>query len=381
MRKTPPFMRSFHFVFIIALIISVLIRCGFAAGSARCRPNFGGFNRNLCKPMQKKHGTPPLLSAFCFITVLGGAPGRTRTVRPEKTSVLGLNNVDFGDTINIGYNVTLQSSPFKKFFGRAMFSCRKHSAAEGAAVTTKEFAKLCGVEKRTLFFYDEIDLLKPARILPNGYREYDFSQLPRMESIRLLQSAGLNLREIKSMLLCESGHNIDIVNDCRQRVMQQMADMQAGLCYIERRVALRKSYLEHAPGEIYTENAPALPISAINADNVGSNHSLGISYFSLGHYLGVEEDAEALHPRRFFKHCRSETANAFLPAGQYACMFLHEADNEQIFYISPWVKRFVELAEAKGLSVERTVYVEDLPAWLIDEPRSMILRFAARITS
>ena len=49
MRKTPPFMRSFHFVFIIALIISVLIRCGFAAGSARCRPNFGGFNRNLCK--------------------------------------------------------------------------------------------------------------------------------------------------------------------------------------------------------------------------------------------------------------------------------------------------------------------------------------------
>ena len=60
-------------------------------------------------------------------------------------------------------------------------------------------------------------------------------------------------------------------------------------------------------------------------------------------------------------------------------MFLHEADNEQIFYISPWVKRFIELA--KGLSVERTVYVEDLPAWLIDEPRSMILRFAARITS
>lgn len=145
--KTPPFMRSFHFVFIIALIISVLIRCGFAAGSARCRPNFGGFNRNLCKPanprsvmqtpktrqprrpafershliMQKKHGTPPLLSAFCFITVFGGSPGRTRTVRPEKTSVLGLNNVDFGDTINIGYNVTLQSSPFKKFFGAQCF--------------------------------------------------------------------------------------------------------------------------------------------------------------------------------------------------------------------------------------------------------------------
>lgn len=40
--------------------------------------------------MQKKHGTPPLLSAFCFITVLGGAPGRTRTVRPEKNLRFGV---------------------------------------------------------------------------------------------------------------------------------------------------------------------------------------------------------------------------------------------------------------------------------------------------
>ncbi len=29
-------------------------------------------------------------------------------------------------------------------------------------LTTKAFAELCGVEKRTLFYYDEIGLLKPA---------------------------------------------------------------------------------------------------------------------------------------------------------------------------------------------------------------------------
>lgn len=141
MRKTPPFMRSFHFVFIIALIISVLIRCGFAAGSPGAAPISADLTETsaslpirapLCKLrktrqprrpvfershliMQKKHGTPPLLQHFASSPFLEGH-GRTRTVRPEKTSVLGLNNVDFGDTINIGYNVTLQSSPFQKIF-------------------------------------------------------------------------------------------------------------------------------------------------------------------------------------------------------------------------------------------------------------------------
>lgn len=171
MRKTPPFMRSFHFVFIIALIISVLIRCGFAAGSAGAAP--------ISADLTETFASLPLRAPLCRLENEAAAPPRFRKESSDyakkarnpasfislllhhrfrrssgpalepcdrKTSVLGLNNVDFGDTINIGYNVTLQSSPFKKFFGRAMFSCRKHSAAEGAAVTTKEFAKLCGVK-------------------------------------------------------------------------------------------------------------------------------------------------------------------------------------------------------------------------------------------
>ena len=61
-----------------------------------------------------------------------------------------------------------------------------------------------------------------------------------------------------------------------------------------------------------------------------------------------------------------------------------QSRDELSIFLQPGARHigyFRELAEAKGLSVERTVYVEDLPAWLIDEPRSMILRFAARIAS
>ncbi len=37
-------------------------------------------------------------------------------------------------------------------------------------MTTGEFAKFCQVTKRVLFYYDELDLLKPAYMNEKGYR-------------------------------------------------------------------------------------------------------------------------------------------------------------------------------------------------------------------
>ena len=39
--------------------------------------------------------------------------------------------------------------------------------------TVKQLSDLAGVSIRTLHHYDDIDLLKPARIGDNGYRYYD----------------------------------------------------------------------------------------------------------------------------------------------------------------------------------------------------------------
>ncbi|WP_157010247.1 MerR family DNA-binding transcriptional regulator [Legionella fallonii] len=43
--------------------------------------------------------------------------------------------------------------------------------------TVKQLAKLSGVSPRTLRFYDEIDLLKPAYYGDNNYRYYREEQL------------------------------------------------------------------------------------------------------------------------------------------------------------------------------------------------------------
>ena len=64
--------------------------------------------------------------------------------------------------------------------------------------TSGEFAKFCNTTKDTLFHYDDINLLKPAKIAPNGYRIIiSCNQAFLFDMISLLKEVGLSLEEIK----------------------------------------------------------------------------------------------------------------------------------------------------------------------------------------
>ncbi len=65
----------------------------------------------------------------------------------------------------------------------------------------KEFAKLSGVSVRTLHYYDEIGLLKPAFCSEqNGYRFYDESSLERMQEIMFYRELDFELKSISKIL-------------------------------------------------------------------------------------------------------------------------------------------------------------------------------------
>ena len=65
----------------------------------------------------------------------------------------------------------------------------------------KEFAKLTGVSVRTLHYYDEIGLLKPALVdAQNGYRFYDENSLLRMQEILFYRELDFELKSIRDIL-------------------------------------------------------------------------------------------------------------------------------------------------------------------------------------
>lgn len=66
--------------------------------------------------------------------------------------------------------------------------------------TIGQFAKLHGVNKKTLMWYDEIGILKPYAILDNGYRYYTYQQSSILETILMLRELNVSIAEIQSFL-------------------------------------------------------------------------------------------------------------------------------------------------------------------------------------
>lgn len=63
-----------------------------------------------------------------------------------------------------------------------------------------EFARIAGTSRKTLQYYDELGLFRPAFVGENGYRWYSLSQLDRLALISALRDMGLSLKEIRSYL-------------------------------------------------------------------------------------------------------------------------------------------------------------------------------------
>jgi DNA-binding transcriptional MerR regulator len=63
-----------------------------------------------------------------------------------------------------------------------------------------EFSNIAQVSRSTLLYYDKIQLLSPVLRKNNNYRMYSHTQLATVNLIRIYQSLGMDLDEIKSLV-------------------------------------------------------------------------------------------------------------------------------------------------------------------------------------
>ncbi len=68
------------------------------------------------------------------------------------------------------------------------------------AYTVKKLSELSGVTVRTLHFYEEIGLLKPAYHGANGYRYYEEKELLQLQQILFFKELGFTLKQILKVL-------------------------------------------------------------------------------------------------------------------------------------------------------------------------------------
>ena len=65
-------------------------------------------------------------------------------------------------------------------------------------LSTKDIEKAFGINRKTLFFYEEEGLLHPQR-KENGYRAYHDEDVERLKTILLLRRMDVSLDDVKNI--------------------------------------------------------------------------------------------------------------------------------------------------------------------------------------
>lgn len=118
--------------------------------------------------------------------------------------------------------------------------------------SVKELAELSKVSVRTLHYYDEIGLLKPASRSDKGYRYYERKQLLILQQILFYRTLGLSLRNIDLIVNDPSFDLVQALESHRKKLWQKSHDIKALLNTIELTLEELKNDRKMKDSEIYS---------------------------------------------------------------------------------------------------------------------------------
>lgn len=117
--------------------------------------------------------------------------------------------------------------------------------------TVNKLAKLSGVSVRTLHFYDEIDLLKPAFYGENNYRYYEEEQLLILQQILFYRELGFQLNDIKRIISSPDFDKLNALESHRKILIKNLDQTQKLIETIDKTIAHLRGKTKMKDNEIY----------------------------------------------------------------------------------------------------------------------------------
>lgn len=116
--------------------------------------------------------------------------------------------------------------------------------------TVNKLSKLSGISVRTLHYYDEIGLLKPAYCGENNYRYYEEEQLLLLQQILFYRELGFQLNDINRIIHSDQFDKINaleshkkILNKDLNRTKNLIKTIDKTLFYLRGEATMNKEEL------------------------------------------------------------------------------------------------------------------------------------------
>ena len=104
--------------------------------------------------------------------------------------------------------------------------------------TVQKLGSLAGVSTRTLRYYDEIGILKPARINSSGYRIYGQAEVDRLQQILFFRELGISLDRIKEILTAPSFDSAAALKEHREKLLEKKERLELLIANVDKTIAV-----------------------------------------------------------------------------------------------------------------------------------------------
>ncbi|NSL53218.1 MerR family transcriptional regulator [Calidifontibacillus erzurumensis] len=106
--------------------------------------------------------------------------------------------------------------------------------------TVQKLAALAGISTRTLRYYDEIGLLKPARINSSGYRIYGKEEVDKLQQILFYRELGISLENIRAILTDPAFDSIKALREHHKNLVERRNQLDQLIANVEKTIATKE---------------------------------------------------------------------------------------------------------------------------------------------
>ncbi len=103
--------------------------------------------------------------------------------------------------------------------------------------TVQRLGQIAGVSTRTLRYYDEIGILRPARINSSGYRIYGQEEVDRLQQILFYRELGVSLENIKKIITSPSFDSTHALKEHREQLLVKREQLDRLIANVDKTIA------------------------------------------------------------------------------------------------------------------------------------------------